>query len=128
MLSANLDVAKLEANVEILKTTLKDGLLATDIWDKATGLSLAAYNQQPAAVALFTEITNNISASLTEVKFPPLGRYYLMELEGDHLVIIIRHGEDLIQGILMNSKKVNLGLVIAIVLPKMLEGVKQALG
>ena len=47
-------------------------------------------------------------------------------MEGDHIVMIIRHGEDLLQGILMNSQKVNIGLLLAVALPKMLTSVEKS--
>ena len=50
----NIDIDKLEKLTQELKTTLKEGLLASDIFDRATGLSLAGYNPQPTAAALFT--------------------------------------------------------------------------
>ena len=49
--------------------------VATDIWDRTDGLSLAGFNQQPVAVALFTRITTELEGSLTDSNFPPLARY-----------------------------------------------------
>lgn len=125
-LSMNIDIDKLDAIAQELKGTLKEGLLATDIWDRATGLSLAGINPQPAAVALFTEMTNTLHNALSDAGFPGLKRYFFLDLEGDHVVMIIRHGNDLLQGILMNSQKVNLGLLLSVALPKMLAGVEKA--
>ena len=122
----NLNIEKLDAIVQELRATLKEGLLATDIWDRATGLSLSGYNPQPAAAALFTEMTNTLRSALSDAGFPGLKRYYFLDLEGDHIVMIIRHGDDLLQGILMNSQKVNLGLLLSVALPKMLSSVDKA--
>ena len=76
----NVDIAKLEATVEELKGVLKDGLMAVDIWDRQMGLSLAAFNAQPAAVALFTQVTNDLAGALSTAGFPGLNRYYLLDL------------------------------------------------
>lgn len=122
----DIKIDKLETAVQDLKGMLKEGLLATDIWDRSTGLSLAGYNPQPAAVALFTEMTNTLSNTLSDSGFPGLKRYFFLDLEGDHVVMIIRHGADLLQGILMNSQKVNLGLLLSVALPKMLTAVEKA--
>jgi hypothetical protein len=121
-----LNIEKLDATIQEVKSLLKEGLLATDIWDRSTGLSLAAHNQQPAAVALFTDMTNTLTSTLSDSGFPGLKRYYFLDLEGDHVVMIIRHGSDLLQGILMDSKKVNLGLLLSVVVPKMLSSVEKA--
>jgi len=122
----NLNIDKLDAIAQELKGTLKEGLLSTDIWDRSTGLSLAGINPQPAAVALFTEITNTLRSALSDAGFPGLKRYYFLDLEGDHVMMVVRHGDDLLQGILMNSQKINLGLLLSVALPKMLAGVEKA--
>lgn len=122
----NLDIAQLDAAVNDLKGLLKDGLLATDIWDRETGLSLAGHNAQPAAVALFTQVTNDLVAVLSNAGFPSLRRYLLLDLEGNSTVMVIRHGEDVLQGMLLNNQRANLGLLIAVALPRMLESVAKA--
>ena len=122
----NINIEKLEAALQELKATLKDGLLSTDIWDRASGLSLAGIEIQPAAVALFTEVTNNLASTLSEAGFPGLNRYYFMELEGDNIVMVIRHGDDLLHGILMNPKKVNLGILLSVAVPKAIASVEKA--
>lgn len=122
----DISIDKLEVAVQELKNTLKEGLLATSIWDRSTGLSLAEFNPQPAAVALFTEVTNTLSQTLSDSGFPSLKRYYFLDLDGDHTVMVIRHGNDILQGILMNSQKVNLGVLLAIGLPKAIAAVEKA--
>lgn len=121
-----INIDKLEAALQELKSTLKEGLLSSDIWDRASGLSLAGIESQPAAVALFTEVTNNLANTLAESGFPGLNRYYFMELAGDHIVMVIRHRDDLLHGILMNSKKVNLGILLSVAVPKALASVEKA--
>lgn len=122
----DINIEKLEATLVELKATLKDGLVATDIWDRSTGLSLAGINPQPAAVALFTEVTQNLVNSLADSGFPSLHRYYLLELEGNNIVMIIVHGKDLLQGILLNAQKINLGILLSVALPKLLTAVDKA--
>ncbi len=121
-----IDVQRLETAVADLRATMKDGLLATDIWDRSTGLSLAGFNSQPTAVALFTEITNSLNDTLTASGFPKLSRYFYMDLEGGKTVMIIQHGAGILQGVLMDAAKVNLGVLLAVALPKMLSGVDAA--
>lgn len=122
----NIDIDKLDALTQELKTTLKEGLLSTDIFDRTTGLSLASFNPQPTAAALFTEVTNVITSTLADSGLPNLKRYYLLDLDNDHSVMVIRHGSDLLQGILMNSQKVNIGILLSVALPKMLAGIEKA--
>lgn len=117
------DTEKLNAAVQELRNTLKEGLVATDIWELGVGLSIAGYNSQPAAVALFTELTTSLMSTLSDSGFPKLRRYYILELEGDHLVVILRHGNDVLQGILLNSQKTNMGMLLSVAIPKMLTAV-----
>ena len=122
----NIDIEKLDSITQELKNTLKDGLLGSDIFDRTSGLSLSSFNSQPAASALFAEVTNVIVSTLSDSGFPGLKRYYLVDLENDNSVMVVRHGNDLLQGILMNSQKVNLGILLSVALPKVLAGVEKA--
>ncbi len=121
----NIDLDRLNQCVDAMKSLLKDGLLAVDIWNLHDGLSLAGYNSQPAAVGLFTQLTGELVSTLRDSGFPGLSRYYLLDMEGDHTAMIIRHGE-LLQGMLLNNKKVNLGVLLSVALPRSLEMVGQA--
>jgi hypothetical protein len=120
-----MDTKILEAAVQDLRNILRDGLLATDIWDRSTGLSLAGHNQQPVAVALFTRITDELDSSLRDSSFPPIARYYLLDMEGNHTVTVINHGP-LLQGMLVDNKRANLGILISVAIPRMLETVARA--
>ncbi|MFM2067617.1 MAG: hypothetical protein RLZZ584_2526 [Pseudomonadota bacterium] len=122
----NIDIAQLEGAIDDLKNLLKDGLLAADIWDAETGLSLAGYNAQPAAVALFTQVTADLGSALSNSGFPSLSRYYLLDLDGHATVMVIRHGDNLLQGMLLNNQRANLGLLLSVALPRMLDRVSKA--
>jgi hypothetical protein len=120
-----IDTKILDLAVQDLRNVLRDGLVATDIWEKSAGLSLAGYNQQPVAVALFTRITTELESSLADSSFPPLARYYLLDMEGNHTVAVVNHGA-LLQGILVDNKRANLGILISVAIPRMLEAVARA--
>jgi hypothetical protein len=122
----NINIEKLNVAMDELKATLKDGLIASEIWDREAGLSFVSYNPQPVAVALFTEVTKMLKRTLADSGFPGLRRYYLLDLENDHIAMLILHGNDILQGLLMDSKKVNLGILLAVALPKALENVEKA--
>lgn len=121
----NIDIEQLNACVEEMKAVLKDGLLSVDIWTN-DGLSLASYNSQPAATALFGQMTIEIGDTLRNSGFPALGRYHLEDLEGEHTSMIIRHGTDLQQGMLLDNKKVNIGVLLAVALPRAQDMVAKA--
>ncbi len=121
-----IDNQQLELAVQDLRNTLRDGLIASDIWDKKDGLSLAGFNQQPVAVALFTRITHELDTSLADSSFPPLNRYYLLDMANNHTIAVVNHG-DLLQGILVDNKKANLGILISVAIPRMIDAVAKAI-
>lgn len=120
-----IDTKLLELAVQDLRNILRDGLVATDIWDRTAGLSLAGFNAQPVAVALFTRITEELETSLTDSNFPPLSRYYLLDMEGNHTAAVLNHG-NLLQGMLVDNKRANLGILISVAIPRMIEAVAAA--
>ncbi len=65
-----IDTKLLDLAVQDLRSVLRDGLVATDIWDRTDGLSLAGFNQQPVAVALFTRVTTELQSSMADSNFP----------------------------------------------------------
>jgi len=120
-----IDTKILDLAVQDLRNVLRDGLVATDIWDRIAGLSLAGYNQQPVAVALFTRITSELESSLADSGFPALARFYLLDMEGNHTVAVINHGT-LLQGVLVDNKRANLGILISVAIPRMIESIARA--
>ncbi len=122
----DIDVSRLEQVVKEAKEILRDGLVATDIWDRETGLGLAGHNPQPEAVALFNQLTDQMTSTLAGSNFPALNRYYLLDLEGGNTVVCQKHGDDLMSGMLLDAAKVNLGILVSIVIPKFTAGVAAA--
>jgi len=120
-----IDTKLLDLAVQDLRSVLRDGLIATDIWDRTDGLSLAGFNAQPVAVALFTRITTELESSMADSNFPPLARYYLIDLAGSHTAAVINHGS-LLQGMLVDNKRANLGILISVAIPRMLDAVAKA--
>lgn len=122
----NINLEKLEQVLVGQKQLLKDGLISSDIWDIATGLSLANHNGLPEATALFNQLTTDLLVILDGSGLPSLNRFYLLNLEAEKMVVIVRHGEDLLQGLLLDPQKVNLGVVFSLVVPKSIAQVAEA--
>ena len=101
-------------------------MLATDIYYTADAQSIAGFNSQPKACALFNRVTNDLKNSLNDAKFPALGNYYLMELEGDNMVVVVAM-EDYQWGMLLDKTKVPLGLLLNVIIPKVIEQFKDVL-
>ena len=119
-----MNIDKLESVVADCRATLKEGLLAVDIFERKSGLSLAGFNTQPVAVALFTQVMDYLESTLQESAFPPLDKYFLLDMKDGHIVVVINHGE-LMQGVLLNSRA-NLGVLLSVMIPKAMKGVAEA--
>jgi CheY-like chemotaxis protein len=119
----NIDKANVAVNK--LRESLGTGLIATDVWSVEDGMSIAGYNSQPVATALFNRITDMISETLSESGFPSLNKYYLLDLDGDKLVVVIPLGRYR-AGMLVDKKKAQLGVVVSVGLPKYITALEDA--
>ena len=121
-----MNVTQLKKAVEVLKMDLGDGLLATDIFGLEDAQSLAGWNSNPQACALMTDITQSMNKALKGAGFPLLGRYFILDLVDDKMVIVVAMG-DYMWGMLVDSKKAKLGLLLNIVIPKAIDAFEEAI-
>ncbi len=121
----SIKIDKLKQIIEELKEDMGNGFVATDIWATADAQPLVGYNSQPKAVALFNEVTRMLDKTLRSAEFSGLGDYYLVHLDNDHLVVILSIG-DYQQGMLVDLSKTTMGILMSVVLPKVLAGLKEA--
>ncbi len=121
-----MNVQKLNHAIAILREDLGDGLLSSDIFTVKEGMSVAGYNTNPKASALFNMLTTNIMKTLRGAGFPNLDKYYLMNVEGDKMIIVIPLG-NFRWGMLVDTTKVQLGLLVSIAIPRSIEAFEEAL-
>jgi YesN/AraC family two-component response regulator len=121
-----MNVSKLNKSVETLKESLGGALLATDIWGTADMQSIAGWNSQPAATALFGQIINSTNQALQGSGFPGLGKYCIFDLVDGKLVVLIPMG-DYAWGMLVDGKKAQLGLLLNVALPKAIAAFEDAI-
>jgi hypothetical protein len=122
----NMNAKLLGKVVEVLKEDLGEGLVASDVFTTADGQSLAGYNSNPKACALFNEITKYLHKSLKGSGFPGLGGYYMVHLENNMVVVVISHGE-VQNGMLVDLSKTTMGLLLNVALPKAIATVEEAM-
>ena len=121
-----MNVSKLNKSIETLKESLGGGLLATDIWGTADMQSIAGWNSQPAATALFGQIINSTNQALQGSGFPGLGKYCIFDLVDGKMVVLIPMG-DYAWGMLVDGKKSQLGLLLNVALPKAIAAFEDAI-
>jgi hypothetical protein len=114
-----MNVQKMKEAMDLLVEDLGGGLLASDIFNKNDGQSIVGVNPQPAASALFAQATNYLVKSLEGSGFPPLGRYWLIDLVDRKAVIILPLGE-FIWGMLVDTQKAPVGLILNVTVPKII--------
>ncbi len=117
---------KLDQAIEVLKEDLGNGLVSTNIWPAKDGTTIAGWNDQPAASALFAQMTKMMNKALADAGFPALDQYYLVHLKENKLVLIINLKEYQ-WGILMDSEKVPLGMLLSVAMPKAIKAFEEAL-
>ncbi len=111
--------------VEELKSDLGEGFVANDIWRSKDAQSLAGYNSQPKAVALFNEVTRTLDKTLAGAAYPGLGAYYMVHLENGLLVVVAIEG-DYQHMVLVDLSKTTMGILMSVSLPKLLDNLKEA--
>lgn len=121
-----MNIKKLNQAIEIQKDNMGDGLLATDIYGSADGQSLVGWNSNPQACALMNRISNYMIDALDGAGFPALGRYYILDLVDGKMVIVITLGE-FQWGMLVDRTKIQLGLLLNVVMPKMIQSFEAAM-
>jgi YesN/AraC family two-component response regulator len=121
-----MNVSKLNKSIETLKESLGGALLATDIFGVADMQSVSGFNSNPAACALFGQIITSTNRALKESGFPILGKYCLFDLVDAKMVVLIPMG-DFIWGMLIDTKKAQLGLLLNIALPKAIAAFEDAI-
>lgn len=118
---------KFDDLIEALKEDLGDALISTEIWTISEGDVLAGYQSHPEVCDLFSHITVYLNEALNTAEYPELGNYYLFNLEGGKLKVIIPCG-DYLWGMLIDSKKIPMGFLLKVVLSKLIGGFEEALG
>ena len=111
--------------LEYWQESLKGALIATNVWKKVDGKIIAGMNSQPKAVMLFNDITDQMEKVLRDSGFPPLNRYYLLDMKGAMVIIVLF--DEYRQGLLIDSKKVPMGIVLNMVLPRAIKNMDRIL-
>ncbi len=121
-----MNVKLLNASIDALKEDLGGALIASNIWITGTGQAIVAYNANPKGTALFEQVTDYIKNTLNKVGFPGLNKYYLLDLDEDLLIVVLQF-EKHQWSMLVNSKKVQLGLLLNVAIPNAIEALNKAL-
>ncbi len=122
----SMNIAKVNTALSSLKEELGAGLLATDVFAAADGQTIAGINSGAKASALFNEVMDYLGKILKGSGFPPLNRYFYLDLVDNKAVLVLSYGKYR-HGILVDSQKVKMGLLLNVYVPQLLEELPAAL-
>ena len=120
-----IDVKKLNSVIEDMKKDLGDALITAVIYSSADGKSAASYNEKSKTSAIFNQATRYLFNALKDSEFSSIGRYYIVDLVDEKMLIVIPLGEYQ-WGMLIDRKKAQLGLLLNVVVPKIVDAFKDA--
>jgi len=120
-----MNVAKLNAAIELLKNNLGESLLSTAIAMNVDGQSIAGFNSSPKFAALIVKAINTINDAAKIGGLPQIGRYATFDLQDDRVLVVLPLGE-YIWGILLDSAKTQMGLLLNIEIPRAIDAFAEA--
>lgn len=119
-----MDLQKMNKVLHNVERELGNALISTDVWNINDAESLAGYNSQPIAVALFNQITGYINEALETGKYPKLDKYYILDLQDDKMVLVIPFVE-FVWEMLIDTKKARLGILLNTTIPGIIHSFEQ---
>ncbi len=97
------------------------GLVASSIWNKHTSATILGYSPDGNDLSIFNEVSKHIEEALAKVKLPSVNRFYMIEVKDNMVVFIVHLNDEWIQGMLLDTSKIQIGLVMNYIVPKMIE-------
>jgi hypothetical protein len=105
-----MDKDNLSGLIENVKFELGESLIACDIWERGVGISIAGYNSQPTATALFDHVTEYLDKTLMDSDFDLLSEYYILKLKNNSIVLILLFKKYTF-GFLLDGSKINMNYI-----------------
>lgn len=117
---------KIREAIDILKKDMEGALVNTGIVSRLDGRIILEHNIHPKTGVFFKQLTAFLARMLSECSLPEMGKYYLIDLEGNKSLIAIPH-MNYIWGITLDLSKVAMGLFLNVTLPKILKAFDEAI-
>ena len=121
-----MNVKQLNEIIKEVKEDLGDALVSGDVWAVADGQVVGGYNSNAKAAALINRVGQQFNDALKGANFHLLKDYYILDLKDNKMVFCLML-EDYWWGMLLDTAKVQLGLLINIVAPKAAKGLREAI-
>lgn len=112
----SIETEKFDRAFELLKKELGETLLASNIFSIQDSKKLSSYNSSPKTGEFFNKMTKDMNRYLKKIKLPLTGKYYLIDLK-DNKTLIVLTFKEYRWALLLDSRKLKLGLLLNLVLP-----------
>jgi CheY-like chemotaxis protein len=120
-----MNLGKLSEAMEVLKKDMGKALVGAGIVSRADARIILDYNAHPKTSILFSQFTKYLKRILSDCSMPSVGKYYLIDLEGNKAIIALPL-KDYEWGIILDLTQVTLGLFLNVTLPKILNAFEGA--
>jgi hypothetical protein len=120
-----MNVGKLNTAIEVLKSNLGESLLSTAIAMNVDGQAIAGFNSSPKFAAFIVRAINLINDATKIGGLPQIGKYATFDLQEDRVLVVLPLGE-YIWGILLDSSKTQMGLLLNIGIPAAIDAFAEA--
>ncbi|HEY5483689.1 MAG TPA: hypothetical protein VIK31_07750 [Propionibacteriaceae bacterium] len=107
-------LAALDVTVEALRQRVGDSLVALDIWESGSALSLAGFGMTPATGPMLHRVTEDLRQTAT-LAGSSLDDYHVLTVTGGVVVVVTRAH---LSGALLLSADADLGWVLTDVIPQ----------
>jgi len=121
-----MNIQKLNEAIEILKTNLGEGLIATTIAMTVDGQSIAGYSSNPKMAAVMVKLVKVINDITKIGGLPQLERYATFDLQEERTLVVLPLG-DYVWGMVLDTNKTQMGLLINIELPAAIDAFAEAI-
>jgi hypothetical protein len=122
-----MNIPKLNEAIEILKTNLGESLIATTIAMTIDGQSIAGFNSNPKLAAVIVKLAKVINEITKIGGLPQLEKYATFDLQDEKVLIVLPLG-DYIWGIVLDTNKTQMGLLLNIEIPAAIDAFAEAIG
>lgn len=122
-----MNIPKLNEAIEILKTNLGESLIATTIAMTIDGQSIAGFNSNPKLAAVIVKLAKVINEVTKIGGLPQLEKYATFDLQDEKVLIVLPLG-DYIWGIVLDTNKTQMGLLLNIEIPAAIDAFAEAIG
>ncbi len=115
---------KVKQIMAFIQEELGSGVMSADIYSANDGQSLGGINSNAKVAALLARVTAQLQAAIKAAGFKGLGPYYLITIEETMVAVVIPMGTyDC--GMMIDSSKAKMGLVLNVVLPGIIDIAKK---